>query len=155
MGHVVNSIHIDAPAERVFELSIDAQRLPEWQNTVIEVKDVSGPLDRVGAGYTAVMKIAGRRLDGRWEVTRVEKPSYFEVTGTAPGGGRATVITRIEPAGDGTDSTVELDYELPGGFLGGFADKLFVERAIERDMKHSGENFKAICEMEVPAVAGR
>jgi ribose 1,5-bisphosphokinase PhnN len=33
------------------------------------------------------------------------------------------------------------------------ADKLFVERAIERDAKHSAENFKAICEADghVPA----
>ena len=33
--------------------------------------------------------------------------------------------------------------------IGGVADKLFVERAIERDTKHSVENFKAICEAEV------
>jgi hypothetical protein len=42
---------------------------------------------------------------------------------------------------------------LPGGFAGSVADKLFVERAIERDVKHSMENFKAICEAEtsIPA----
>jgi hypothetical protein len=33
------------------------------------------------------------------------------------------------------------------------ADKLFVERAIERDVKHSVENFKAICEAEVQVPA--
>ena len=153
MGHVVNRFHVDAPPERVFELSIQAERFPEWVNTLVEVKDVSAPLDRVGASYTGVMKIAGRRLEGRWEVTRVEKPRYLETTGTAPGGGRATTITRLEPAGGGTDSTFELDYELPGGFLGGAVDKLFVERAMERDVIHSGENLKAICEAEVLAHA--
>jgi uncharacterized membrane protein len=45
--------------------------------------------------------------------------------------------------------SIEVDYELPGGFVGGVADKLFVERAIERDIKHSLENFKAICEADV------
>jgi len=29
--------------------------------------------------------------------------------------------------------------------------KLFVERSVERDTRHHGENFKAICEAEVPA----
>lgn len=154
MGHVVNTIHIDASPERVFEYGLNAERLPEWNATFAEVKDISGPLDRVGASYTSVLKIAGRRLESRWEVTRFEKPTYFEMAGTAPGGGRATVITRNEPADGGTKSTVELDYELPGGFLGGFVNKLFVERAIERDVKHTSENFKAIVEAEALTPVG-
>lgn len=153
MGHVVNSIHIDAPPERVFELISDARRFPEWGTNVIEVKDVSGPQDRVGASYTAVMRFAGRRMEGRWEITRVEKPSYVEQKGTALGGGDATAINRLEPAGGGTDITFELDYELPGGFVGDLADRLFVERAIERGVKHNGDNLKAICEAEVLAHA--
>lgn len=151
MGHVVNHVHVDAPPERTFELGIQAERYPEWEATLVEVKDATGPLDRVGASYTAMMKVGGRRLEGRWEVTRVERPRYLELRGTAPGGGQATVINRFEPAAGGTDLTFELDYELPGGFVGGLADKLFVERAIERDTRHSGENFKAICEAEVLA----
>lgn len=153
MGHVVNRFHCDAPPERVFELSIQSERIPEWQTNLVEVKDATGPLDRVGASYVGVMKIGGRRLDGRWEVSRVEKPRYLELRGTAPGGGQATVINRFEPAPGGTDLTFELDYELPGGFVGGLADKLFVERSLERDVRHSGENFKAICEAEVLAHA--
>jgi uncharacterized membrane protein len=97
----------------------------------------------------SVLKLGGRRLEGRWEVSRVETPRVLEFTGTAPGGGRATAKNRFESAGGGTDLTIEVEYELPGGFVGGMADKLFVERAIERDVKHSVENFKAICEAEV------
>ena len=151
MGHVVHGIHIDAPPERVFDLTVDAARLPEYMTNISEVKDVSGPLDRIGASYTGVMKIIGRRLEGHWEVVRVEKPAYVELLGTAPGGGRATFITRNEPKDGGTDRTVELDYELPAGFAGELADKLFVEKAIERDTRHSMENLKAICEAKVPA----
>lgn len=46
-----------------------------------------------------------------------------------------------------------MDYELPGGFFGDIADRLFMERQIERDVKHSNENFKALCEAKVPAHA--
>jgi uncharacterized protein YndB with AHSA1/START domain len=153
MGHVINSIHIDAPPERVFELITDAQRFPEWGDSVIEVKDVSGPQDRVGASFTAVMKFAGRRVESRFETTRVEKPTYLEQKGTMPGGGDSTAINRLEPAGGGTDAKVELDYELPGGFFGDLADRLFMERAIERGVKHNGDNLKAICEAGVHAHA--
>jgi carbon monoxide dehydrogenase subunit G len=153
MGHVRQTGHIDASPETAFALALDAARIPEWNSSVIEVNDVSGPMDQVGSSYVSVLKLGGRRLDGRWEVSRVEAPRVLEFSGTAPGGGKATAKNRFEPAGDGTDLTIEIDYELPGGFVGGMADKLFVERAIDRDVKHSIENFKAICEAEVQVPA--
>ena len=153
MGHVLQTGHIDAPPERAFALAIDAARLPEWNSSITEVKEISGSLDQVGSSYVSILKLAGRPLESRWEVSRVESPRLLEFTGTAPGGGKATAKNRFEPAGGGTDITIEVDYELPGGFFGGVADKLFVERAIERDVKHGIENFKAICESEVQVPA--
>lgn len=151
MGHVVNHVHIDAPPEQVFEMATKTERLPQWQSNLVEVRDVTGPGDQVGTAWTAVLKLGGRRLESRWEIVRIERPTLIETRGTAPGGGGATIVNRYDPAAGGTDMTFELDYELPGGFLGGFADKLFVEAGIERDSKHSGENFKAVCEAEVLA----
>lgn len=153
MGHILQTGHVDAPPEKAFALAIDAERLPEWNSSITEVRDISGSLDQVGASYVSVLKLGGRPLEGRWEVSRVESPRLLEYTGTAPGGGRATATNRFEPAGGGTDVSIEIDYELPGGFVGGLADKLFVERSIERDVKHSVENFKAICEAEVQVPA--
>jgi uncharacterized membrane protein len=153
MGHILQTGHVDASPDRAFALALDAARIPEWNSSVIEVKEVTGSLDQVGSSYVSVLKLGGRRLEGRWEVSRVEAPRLLEFTGSAPGGGRATATNRFESAGDGTDLTIEIEYELPGGFVGGMADKLFVERATERDVKHSVENFKAICEAEVQVPA--
>ncbi|MGH2417278.1 MAG: SRPBCC family protein [Candidatus Limnocylindria bacterium] len=149
MGHVLQSGHIEAPPDKAFAMAIDATRIAEWNSSVVETRDITGSLDRVGASYIAILKLGGRRLEGHWEVSKVEKPRLLEITGTAPGGGRATATNRFEPAGAGTDVTIEIDYDFPGGFVGGMADKLFVERAIDRDVKHSVENFKEICEAEV------
>jgi uncharacterized membrane protein len=151
MGQVKHTYRTEAPPDRVFELGLQVERIPEWYHSIIEVKDISGPLDRIGSAYTQLTKIAGRPLEIRWEVVKVEKPTYFEAKGTAPSGGSGTYIAKNEPFGKGTEVTLELQYELPGGFLGQFADKLFVERAIERDMVHAAENFKALVEAEVPA----
>ena len=152
MGLVRYTYRVDAPPELVFEFGLKAERIPEWNTSVIEVKDISGPLDRVGATYTATVRAGGRRLETHWEVVRFEKPFYFELKGTTPGGWAKT-ISKFEQMGSGTEVFFELDYELPGGFLGQFADKLFVERAIERDVKHSCDNYKAIVEAEIPALA--
>jgi hypothetical protein len=141
--------HIDAPPESAYAFVIDASRIPEWNSSVVEVRDVTGKLDTVGASYTAILKLGGRQLETRWEVTRVEGQRLAEFVASSASGGRATSTTTLEPAAGGTDLTIEVDYELPGGFVGGMADKLFVERAIERDIKHSMENIKAICEAQV------
>lgn len=149
MGHVVQTGHINASPDQAFALAVDAARIPEWNSSVVDAKEITGLLDQVGSSYVSVLKLGGQTLESRWEVTRVDRPRVIEFTGTAPGGGRATAKDRFEPSGGGTDITIEVEYELPGGFVGSMANKLFVERAIERDVKHSVENFKAICEAEV------
>jgi len=153
MGHVREKLHISAPIEVCWDLGSDANRILEWQVGVLEVKGITGRLDRVGASYSPVLSIAGRKIDSRWEVTKVDKPRLVELTGTAPGGGKAKSSTWLEPSGDGTDLTFEIDYDLPGGVVSDIADKLFMERAVERQIRHSNENFKALCEAKVPAHA--
>lgn len=153
MGHIRESIHVDAPIDQVWELGAKCERYPEWQTGIVEVKDCTGPIDHVGAKYTSVYKAMGRSLEVTTEVTRAEKPRLIEDKLTVPGGGHGTSLLTAEPAGGGTDLTFIFDYELPGGFVGGMADKLFMERAIERDIRHGNENFKALCEAEakIPA----
>lgn len=148
MGQVRDTFRVNVPPERIWAIAVDPKRIPEWQTSVVEVRDATGPLDQVGASYTAVYKIAGRTLEARWEVSRAEPPRYQELTATAPGGGRGTSRVWLEPADGATDARVEIDYELPGGFLGQFANRLFVERALERDIRHSNENIKAIAETD-------
>jgi coenzyme Q-binding protein COQ10 len=153
MGHIRDTIHIDAPLDVCWDIGSDAGRQPEWSEGVLEVKDVTGRLDHVGAAYTRVFAIAGRRLEGRFEVVEVEPLHFMKVTGTTPGGGRASYTVRNEAAGTGTDGTFEMDYELPGGVFGDLANKLFMERALERQIRHSNENLKALCEAQVPTPA--
>lgn len=150
MGHIRDKFHVDAPIEAVWDLGADPQRITEWQTGVVELRDITpGKLDYVGAGYTAVYRFAGRELTSTFAITKVEKPFYVEYKGTALGGGTARFTTRAETAGKGTDITFEMEYELPGGFFGDVADKLFMERQIERDAKHYDQNFKALCEAKV------
>src|SRR5918995_144215 len=148
MGHVHHEYHIDAPPRAVWALGRDPDRMPEWNTTTVSVKDVSGPLDRQGARYTTVSKIVGRPLEVQWQVEQVDPDRLIETKGSSSRGGSAHLVVRYEPDGSGTKLITDLDYELPMGFLGDIADKLFAERAMIRDIHHSGENFKALAEEE-------
>lgn len=151
MGQIRERIHIDAPPEKVWKLGAQAELYPEWQTGVVQVRDVSGPIDHVGASYTVIYRTMGRQLDATFTVTKVELGRLIEEEGTAPGGGRGTSKLMLDPADGGTDLSFEFDYDLPGGFVGDIADKLFLERAIQRDIHHSQENFKELCQAKIPA----
>ena len=153
MGHATASNHINAPIDHVWEINASCERLPEWNVNVIEVKDCpGGRLDRVGAKATTVGRVMGRNIEGKTETTRADRPHAFTQRFTGAGGAHGSVTITLKAAGGGTDVAVELDYNLPGGFFAGVAQKLLGGR-IESDLRHSMENLKALCEATVPARA--
>jgi uncharacterized membrane protein len=153
MGLVKETIHINAPIDRAWDLNADCRRIPEWNTSVLEVKDCPDRTDRVGARYTTVARIMGRKVDGTFETTTADRPRLFEQKAKLPGGGDATLTVTFVEASGGTDLTVTLDYVmLSGGLFSGIAEKL-LSGSIERDIHHSNANFKALCEASVPAHA--
>jgi uncharacterized membrane protein len=151
MGHVRMTEHINSPIDHVWDMNASCERLPEWNVTLVEVKDCPGRLDRVGATATTVGRVMGRNLEGKAETTRADRPHSFaqRLSGS---GASASISTTFAEAAGGTDITVEVDYDLPMGMFAGVAEKL-LGGSVERDIRHSMENFKALCESTVPAHA--
>jgi uncharacterized membrane protein len=152
MTTVRTRTYFDAPIERVFELGIDFQRYPEWNVSFPEVLEITGPTNKVGTKIRSVTKILGRRMEGWAEIVEIDQPRYLKMTGSALEGGKLTLTYRLTPKGSGTDLEFVSEYELPAGFLGHIADRLFVEKAVERDLRHSIENFKALVETKQPVL---
>ena len=144
--------HFEAPIEQVFELAIDYKRLPEWNVSYVAIDEVAGPPDKVGTRIHATMRLLGRTMEGWGEVVEFERPRLIKLTGTSTQGGTLTSTYRFLPVQTGTDVEILAEYELPGLF-GQVADKLFVQKAIERDVRHSLENFKAFVEVKTPVLA--
>jgi uncharacterized membrane protein len=150
MGHVRLSEHIDAPIDHVWEIIASCERLPEWSRNIVEVKDCQGRLDRVGARATTVERIFGRKIEGTQETTRADKPHTYALKISAAGGAKATRDFTFTEARGGTDMIEEVQYEVPMGLFAGVAEKL-LGGSLERDLRHSMENFKALCESTIPA----
>jgi uncharacterized membrane protein len=148
MAHVEMNAHFEAPIEQVFDLMADAKRWPEWMPNMLEVMEVTGPLDQPGTRIHEAMRFLGRRIESWDEIVEAERPRLWKyASGTE--GMKSVGTFRLTPAGQGTDVAIEGDYDLPAGFLGEIADRLFVEKAMERQMRHSLENFKALVEAKV------
>jgi uncharacterized membrane protein len=94
----------------------------------------------------------GRKLEGYAETTKADKPRAFAQRFTGPAGARGEIAVTYSEARGGTDVTVELEYDLPMGLFTGIAEKL-LGGSVERDLRHSMENFKELCQATVPARA--
>ncbi len=149
MGHISRTIHIEATPEQVFDLVTNPERLREWQVPAAEVKDITGAPGTVGLGWTTASTFAGRKMENHMSVTAVERPRSFEVKGT--GSGTGTMRGRFEPAAGGTDVTIESEYEMPLGFIGDAANKLFFEKSFAESWDKSLAKLKALVEAEAPA----
>jgi carbon monoxide dehydrogenase subunit G len=149
MGHISRTIHVEATPEQAFDLMSNPERLREWQVPAAEVKDITGTPGTVGLGWTTVSSFAGRKMEGHMSVTAGERPRSFEAKGT--GSFAATLRGRFEPAAGGTDVTLENEYEMPLGFIGDAADKLFFEKSFAESWDKSLAKFKALVEAEALA----
>ena len=149
MGHISRTVHVEATPEQAFDLMANPARLREWQVPAAEVKDITGTPGTVGLGWTTVSSFAGRKMEGQMSVTAGERPRSFEAKGT--GSFAATLRGRFEPAAGGTDVTLENEYEMPLGFIGDAADKLFFEKSFAESWDNSLAKFKALVEAEALA----
>ena len=149
MAHVQITEHVEAPIERVFDLFIDVKRWAEFMPGGAEIKEVAGPAGKVGTRILTSGLFMGRKMESWEEIVEVEPPRLLKLRSEGSGF-KGTATYRLTPAGEGTDVVAETDYDVPMGFLGHVADRLFLEKSMERQMRHAGENMKAILEAEVP-----
>ena len=146
MGHISRTIHIEATPEQVFDVWARPERFREWQVPATEVKDITGTPGAVGYGWTSVTTFVGRKMEAPMRVTAIDRPRFVEAKSS--GGVTGTVRLHFEPAAGGTDVTAESEYEMPLGFIGDAANKLFVERSTAESWDKSLAKFKALVEAE-------
>lgn len=146
MARIERSIRIDASPEEVFNVLTDLSRLPRWATTVVETHDVpEGPL-APGQRFGQTILVAGRKLETEWEVRSIERPRHVTYQATGPGGGELRMLQRVSDDAEGSRVELELDYQLPGGFLGEALNRAYVERRNEREAEHSLQNLKDLIE---------
>ena len=147
MGHIQQSIQIDAPVERVTEIATDPNRWASWWVNLSEAKRVDGD-----GGAGTVVEHSYLMAGVPFPVTT----RVAEMTPTNAGGKHVRIefdgplkgwqVWDYEPAGSGTRVDMEIEYNVPGAAIGKFADRVLVERLQERARQHTLENLKLMAE---------
>jgi uncharacterized membrane protein len=115
--HIEERIEIAAPPQRVWDVTVDIPRWPEWNPTVERVEVLTpGPLR---TGWSARLKQPGNQ-PGVWTVTRLEEPGIYEWD-TRALGMHVTALHVLRPtATGGTEVTLSIEVEGPTAFLLGW-----------------------------------
>lgn len=115
---VQHSVIFLAPLDRVWALFIDPERWAAWNTEWAETRDVRGPFDHAGAGYTQVLRILGREYLGTWEVAGCEPQAWREVRGTLPLGIPFRGRDEFRAVTEGTEVKLEVAWDTPWGGVG-------------------------------------
>ena len=103
------SIDIQAPVNRVFSYMEDPGNEPEWMESTINVKNISGSGPK--AQYDCSWKMAGVQLHGH--TTRMEDIPNKRIVDETRGDGTHTWFYTFEPHGDTTTVELDLKYNIP------------------------------------------
>ncbi len=153
MGYILLHFNVNAAIYDVWQFGLQANKIPLWQYDVVKVKGITGTIDHSGTKYTLIYKKAGRFLESPVEVTRFEPENYtIETTGITPIKGFFRSTTVMEKLSDTiTHVKWEMNYRLPGWFLGVLLDKLLFQRAFKKTVEKYIFNFKNVIERELAA----
>lgn len=151
MSHIHQEVRVAAPVEHVFELARQVERGAEW-NPYMEIRNTSGPIDKVGTTFDSTMKLLGQQLTSKGTIVEAEPLRLIHIRGVGDNGATSDWVYRFAPAGDGTLCTLDIDYEVPGA-VAGVIDRLVYHGALDRATRHMAENFAALAEMKTPTPA--
>jgi len=146
MGHLKQSIHIDAPADRVWRYTEDPHH---WATFMAGMSDPDKIVGDIGVGQLVEFdtSMAGVTLH---EIVRTVEQQQDSTgrhwRGELKGGTSGWMTMDFKPEDGGSLVTQEMEYTVPGSLLGKIADRLVIERMMEHDMLHSLENLKLLME---------
>jgi uncharacterized protein YndB with AHSA1/START domain len=147
MGDVIaQSIEIDAPIERVWDLVMDPERLGDWVTIHHSVAEVPNGELTTGSRFRQEMRLKGIPLRVRWEVVECRPPRRARWQGKAVAGAEARISYELSEHGTGTRFDYENEFELPAGRAGKLAGRAFNAISGDREAKRTLARLKALLE---------
>ncbi len=137
---VKNVIHINAPIERVWELTMDVETWPDITPTMTSVELLDTPLH---VGSDARIKQPGQR-ERTWTVTELEPQRSFAWSTTLLGLSM-TGAHHLEPTAEGTSNTLTVDIE---GRLAPIVGPI-MKRPIAKAIAAENEGFREAAERQI------
>jgi ribosome-associated toxin RatA of RatAB toxin-antitoxin module len=125
MPKVSASVQAAVAPDKVWELVVDLPRYPEWLSMHDAfTSDVPEKLAE-GVTYKQRVKMMGMPADIAWRVITADGPGRLEMAGDGPMGIKSINRFKVEPEGDGSNITFEMEFNGPAlnGPMAAMAEK--------------------------------
>lgn len=152
MAKITKTAVINAPPEKVFKTLDDPNQIPTIVPAVTHVSDVALSPGRVGDTFRVTYGLMGMHFDLNFTNVANEPPR--KIVREFDGGMSGRLSYTVEPEGDMSKVTFDVEYQMSGGVLGKAINRLLVERMNEKNAERMLENLKMTLETkEAPVLA--
>lgn len=118
MVRVEETVEIDAPAERVWELVMNPRRHEEWVPAYRESFGLpDGPLEP-GDSFSQRLCLVGQEVRMAWTLLEREDPRWAKWRAAGPGSAEADVSFELQARDGASRFRYVNEFDPPGGFLG-------------------------------------
>lgn len=149
MSRIEESVHVEAPPERVRAFVSDVRRCPEWVAFTDEMGRVDGGDLREGFRYTEYGSVGPLRSESEWRIVEFDPPRRQVHVGDM-GIIEGELTITVEPEGEGTRWTQTVDLEVLPRLrpIGRLLDRLVIRRQMARGLARTMAAGKGLVERE-------
>jgi uncharacterized membrane protein len=138
---------IQAPAERIFSIVSDPERILSFMSGVTRWEVVGDNPTGLGARYRMLFRIGSAEVGGLVEIVEFEEPREFAWTSVTGLDQRGRF--RVRPAGGGrTRVELRLAYGVAGSGLSGWIAEHVAARTVRGHLRRSLQQLKRLVEYE-------
>lgn len=144
MSTVSKKVLINASVSKVFGFVTDPENWTKYVTSLVEVKNVSSPKAEKGTTFNWTYRMLGMNFHGRGQVTENTKNKKFglKMEGSFPIE-ESYVFTSLE---EGTELSIEVQYEMPGKVMSVLANKGLMEKINKKESDNVLSKIKMFCE---------
>jgi uncharacterized protein YndB with AHSA1/START domain len=147
------STDINASGNEVFDVLTNLDCLPLWSTITLATHGTPRQPIEEGDTFEQTLRVLGASIETRWQVGELDRPHKVAYQAETPDGGVLRMVQQVHDSAGVSRVDVELEYELPGGFVNeraqsvaGWVDEAFSGRRNERELEHSLHNLKELVE---------
>jgi carbon monoxide dehydrogenase subunit G len=143
METVRQSATVAAPPDRIFKLLAEPERAVMFVPGLNRIQNVSDNR-ALGCSWDFEFNWLGWIVSGRSECTKYEQPTAYQFKTLT--GNSSTWTYTCRPSNNGTELSLEVEYEIPQNQLARFASEGVLKRMNENTAREIVNNLKALVE---------
>ena len=145
MKTIVRNIQVGAPLEVVFDFLADPHNLSKIWPSIVDVKSVKKSKHNQGFNFSWEYKIADLHFEGKCE--SIEYVPNERIAIKSNKGLDSTITWKLAPASQGTQVTLQFDYQIPSTVLKQLGEESATQE-LERELDEVIQNLKKNLELQ-------